>query len=355
MKRQLLLLLICISSTALAQTTKTVKLKATAGNITIRNYTISNVVDDRADTTAIGSMRAGLTNKPAFVNLQQGAGNAISHFISAFVNQSPGTDTIELHIMELNVTEQVKGLKEQADLATRYAFFRNGKKIIDYNGSSYIQTGMDASPYIGKLVSQSIEQVLKEFDNWWPGNKQMFDESKRNRLKVNVTVKTTSSNEGEIVYNADRQLTIADFKGTPDALSKALAATSSGFTMQYEMQGDHTGNIANVELVPYFEIQKSWMKSGGKTAYVLQHEQIHFDISAIKTYEFVVAIKNHTFTVANFKEEMASLQNQYSKEMELMQAQYDEETSHGVFQEKQNLWQARIRNELKEKATATGL
>lgn len=355
MKRKLLLLLLCISSTVLAQPTKTVKLKATVERLTVHSFNIAAVVDDRKDTSNIGTMRAGLTNRTAFVHLQNGARAAIADFIAENLWQSPVMDSMELHILDLNVKESVKGLSEKATLNTRYGFFRNGKKIIEYSGSSYIQSGTDVSPYIGKLVSQSIEQVLKEFDAWWPDNKQTFDESKRNQLKVSVTVKTSSSNEDEIVYNTERSLTIADFKGTPDALSRALAATSSGFMLQYEMQGNYAGNTANVELLPYFEIQKSWMKPGGKTVYVLQHEQLHFDISALKTYELVIAIKNHTFTVANFKEEIASLQKQYSKEMELMQAQYDEETSHGVFKEKQNLWRARIKSELNEKAAAAGL
>jgi hypothetical protein len=352
MKMKLLLLLIFISSTVFAQTTKTVKLKATVERLTVHNYNVAAVVDDRQDTTNIGTMRAGITNRTAFVNLPNGARAAITGFIAENLWQSPVMDSIELHILELNVRESVKGLSEKATLNTKYGFFRNGKKIIEYSGNSYVQTGMDASAYIGKLVSQSIEQVLKEFDTWWPDNRHMFDNSKRDQLKVNVTIKSASSNPDEIVYSTEKPLTVADFKGTPDALSKALAATYSGFVMQYEMQGDYTGNVANVELVPYFEIQKSWMKPGGKTAYVLQHEQLHFDITAIKTYELAAAIKNRTFTVANFKEEIASLQKQYSKEMEVMQTQYDSETSHGIFKEKQNLWQARIKNELKEKAAA---
>lgn len=355
MKIKLLLLLICISSTVLAQPTKTVKLKATVERLTVHSYNITAVVDDRKDTSNIGTMRAGITNKTAFVNLQNGARAAIAGFIIENLWQSPVMDSFELHILDLNVKESAQVFSEKVTLNSRYGFFKNGKKIIEYSGSSYIQNGMDVSPYIGKLVSQSIEQVFKEFDAWWPDNKQTFDESKRNQLKVTVTVKKAATNEDEIVYNAERQLSITDFKGAPDALSKALAATSSGFMMQYEMKGDYSGNTANVELVPYFEIQKSWMKPGGKTAYVLQHEQLHFDITAIKTYELAAAIKNHTFTMANFKEEITSLQKQYSKEMELMQAQYDEETSHGIFKEKQNLWQARIKNELKEKAIAAGL
>jgi hypothetical protein len=355
MKRIILLLLLCMTATVFAQTTKIAKLKPTVERLSIHHYNISAVVDDREDTANIGTMRAGLANKKAFVNLPKGARAAITTFLDENLWQSPVMDSIELHILELRVWESAQTFSEQVNLSTKFGFFRNGKKLIDYSGSSYLKNGTDVSPYIGKLVSQSIEQVLKEFDNWWADNRQMFDESKRNEFKVNISLKSTTNDEDQIVYNTARPLTLADFQGTPDALTKALAATYSGFALQYELQGDHTGSVANIEVTPYFERSKSWMKPNGKTAYVLQHEQLHFDIAAMKTYEFIIALKNFPFTVEGFKEQVASLQKQYSKEMEQMQAEYDAETSHGIFKNKQNMWQSRIKSELLEKARTAGL
>lgn len=354
-KRIMITLLLCIPAAVFAQPAKTVKLKATAGNITVRTFKVSTVVDDREDTTSIGTMRAGIRNKTAFVNLPDGATRAISEFMSTSVNQPDEATPIAFHILKLNVKESVKGMKEQADLSTQYGFFKNGKKIIDYSGTSYVQTGMDASPYIGKLVSQSIEQVLKEFDTWWAANQHLYDESKKEELKVLIHVNTTSTDTDEIMYTASRPLSLADFKGSPDNLSKALAATYSGFSLKYQLQGDHTGSTAHVEIKPYFDQSKSWIKPAGKIPYVLQHEQLHFDIAALKTCELIIAIKNASFTTSGFEESISGLQKKYSKEMEQMQAAYDDETSHGVFKTKQGLWQSRIAAALQEKAAAAGL
>lgn len=352
---RILLFLLLIADTLAAQTIKTVKLKAPTGKISLRNFQVSNIVDEREDTTHIGTMRAGITNKTTFVNLQDGARAAVTGFIGNYTNQPPGKEEIALHILTLNVSEKSKGSKEQVDLDTKYGFFRNGKKIIDYSSTSYVQTGADASPYIGKLVSQSIEQVLKEFDSWWPDNKQLYDESRKNEIKVTVTLKTKSTDPDHLVYNTAIPLTTGDFRGPVDDLSKALAATYSGLALQYEVKGNNMGSAANIEIMPYFDYSKSWMREDGKTAYVLQHEQLHFDITAIKTFELIAAVRATTFTAEGIKEEIAALQRQYSKALEQMQAQYDGETNHGILKDKQSLWFARIKNELKEKAGAAGL
>jgi hypothetical protein len=113
-------------------------------------------------------------------------------------------DSFELHILDLNVKESAQIFSEKATLNSRYGFFKNGKKIIEYSGSSYIQNSMDISPYIGKLVSQSIEQVLKEFDAWWPTNKQKFDESKREQLKVTVIVKNAGIQKDHLLLQISK-------------------------------------------------------------------------------------------------------------------------------------------------------
>lgn len=352
---RILLFLLLIANTLAAQTIKNIKLKAPAGKISLRNFRISNVVDDREDTTHIGTMRAGITNKTALVNLQDGARIAVTEFINNYTHQPSGKEDIELHLLTVNVSEKSKGTKEQVDLETKYGFFYKGKKVIDYGSAAYVQTGMDASPYIGKLVSQSIEQVLKEFDKWWPDNKQLYDESKKNEIKVQVTLKTKSTDPDHLVYNQAVPLTLSDFRGPVDELSKALAATYSGFALQYEVKGNNMGSTANIEIMPYFDYSKSWVKNEGRTAYVLQHEQLHFDITAIKAFELITAIRAAQFTAEGIKEEIAALQRQYSKALEQMQAQYDGETSHGILKDKQSLWFARIKNELQEKAAAAGL
>jgi hypothetical protein len=347
MRKQLMsFLLILAAAASWGQAPRTVKLKATSGKTVLRHVFINKVADDRADTSNIGMIRTGVLNKQAPVSLYNGTTGAIKSFIEAYVQQDQGKDPIELHVLQLKVTEKSVGLKEQADLSTQFGFFKNGKKIIDYSGTSYIQSGMDVSPYIGRLVSQSLENVLKEFDGWWAENRSRYDDSRQEQIRVTVARQQQSTDPDQLVFNSNAPLRIEDFQGTPDELSIALAATYSGFSVQYESKGDHTGTTVTVTVLPYFDRTKSWMKERGKTTYVLLHEQQHFNITAIKTLAFIEALKNFPFTVAGFKEEISMLQKQYGKELEQMQAQYDQETKHGTLKDKQKLWETRIRTEL---------
>lgn len=353
MKKQLMsFLLILATATCWAQAPKVVKLKATSGKTSLRHFSISKVTDDRTDTGNIGMMRAGMLNKQTPVSLHNGTTGAISNFIDAYVQQNPDKDAIELHVLQLKVTEKSVGLKEQADLSTQFGFFKNGKKIIDYSGTSYIQSGMDVSPYIGRLVSQSLENVLREFDGWWADNRFKYDDSRREEIKVTVTWQQQSTDPDQLVFSNAAPLRIEDFQGNPDELSMALAATYSGFSLQYESKGDHTGTSVTVTVLPYFDKTKSWMKERGKTPYVLLHEQQHFNITAIKTLAFIDAVKSFPFTAAGFKEEISTLQKRYGKELEQMQAQYDQETKHGTLKDKQKLWETRIRTELNAQLSA---
>jgi hypothetical protein len=343
------LLYLVLPSVAFSQSPKIVKLKATGGNISINSYHITKVVDDRQDTTNIGIMRAGLRNKQVPVNLVNGAADAITHFISTFVNQSENNQGIELHIQQLAISEKTSGLKEQADLTAGFGFFKNGKKLTEYNGTSYIQTGMDASPYIGKLVSQSIESVLKDFDSWWTKNKHLFDEVQNDKLKVTVVLDTIAYDDDLIAYS-QQPLTISDFAAEPDGMTKALAITYSGFALRSQTQNENGVSSAVINLFPYFDKTKSWMKKDGKNEYVLAHEQLHFDITALKCFELLAFLKQHTFNLKSFQEDVAALQKKFLKETEQLQAQYDKETQHGMLKAKQKEWEQKIKEELKMKA-----
>lgn len=341
----LLLLQACFAA---AQAPKAVKLKATAGKVTLQHCTVTLVADDRSDTSNIGMMRAGLRNKPAPVVLSGGTRSAIAGFIRDYVLQESDNDAIELHILQLQVSEKAIGSKEQADLNTQFGFFRKGQKIIDYSSTAYVQSGLDASPYIGRLVSQSLEHVLKEFDQWWGAHKASYDDSGKDKITVTVQLRRRPMRQDQLVFDRAIPLQVSDFGGKPDKLSRALAATVSGFSLQYELRTAVDGTRAAIQVLPYFDRSKSWMKPSGDTSRILAHEQQHFNIAALKTYAFVNALKVFPFTAAGFDNEVNALQDKYLKALDEMQAQYDEETRHGTLRGKQKEWEARIQTELDE-------
>jgi hypothetical protein len=155
--------------------------------------------------------------------------------------------------------------------------------------------------------------------------------------------------QNSIAYNPQQKLTIADFKGKPDAGADAVALTSSGFAFQagYNYEGDKAA--LSVAVYCSFYKNESWMKERGKNAYVLAHEQRHFDISYWGTLEFIKKIKQTTFR-QQYSEQLKTIYSDVVKQMSELQQQYDTETNNGINTTKQEEWNKKIAKKLSDAA-----
>jgi hypothetical protein len=169
-------------------------------------------------------------------------------------------------------------------------------------------------------------------------------QQRRNNAKVKVVVKIDdrTRNDSLILYKRERPLVTGDFKGKPFSHTKGVAATYSGILMQIE--GESLGDVLSVtvSLQVYFNRYKSWVKPAGRNERVLAHEQIHFDLTAIKACALARAIEQGSYTSENVKEQLHVLQTQHMADLQRLQDSYDLETQHGVIEEKQEEWALRI-------------
>ncbi len=152
--------------------------------------------------------------------------------------------------------------------------------------------------------------------------------------------------ERNILYDPERPLTMADFMGSPDPSSEAVAITSSGF--RFNAGYRRSGGKATIQLAVYcsFDKQESWMKEKGKDPHVLAHEQHHFDISYLHTLKFMQRVKRLQLGSQGFMEQIREVYDQTVAELQEMQNRYDRETSHGIFKEEQLAWNKRIGQEV---------
>jgi hypothetical protein len=323
-----------------AQGAKTIRLKPNKNLYKPRNYHVSKVVDDRTDTTSIGTMRAGIAQKTVPLQIEGGVASAIYHFINNSIRQNVSADALEMHITQLNVSEKNADLRQQADVAFGVAFYQNGNKLIEYTGSSYAQTGFDASAYIEKLIKNSIERSLKDFDNWYTkaeGNAGVL---------ATVNFMRVADDKDLILYNKERKLSLNDFKGEPDDMSKGSAATYSGIGMKYSHERTGRTVKLDVSLYVYFDKSKSWCKEVGKSAKTLNHEQLHFDITALNACRLAEKIKAYNFSIENYSAELEALLKEADKEGTQLQNDYDKESTHGIRQDIQQQWDEDIRSKL---------
>jgi hypothetical protein len=162
-------------------------------------------------------------------------------------------------------------------------------------------------------------------------------------------VEKSNANAADIIYyNTNKKLVWADFKGTPGPSSVVAAITSSGFGYKAGMKSTNGKGEINVSVYCYFSKPNSWVRKGKTTAYILNHEQHHFDATYICTKRFIEKIRNSNLTTTNMNNVLAMLYKECSTEMRKMQADYDGETMNGQLKDKQEKWNLFFDNALLE-------
>lgn len=169
---------------------------------------------------------------------------------------------------------------------------------------------------------------------------------RKQEAQVRVRIATISDQDNLILYRPGSPLKIRDFKGKPDEASPGVGATYSGILMEMEGQEEQGLLTVTVTLTIYFDRQRSWMKKEGRNARVLAHEQLHFDLTAIRACALARAITQEKYTAATIRQRLRALQQQYTQELGREQQDYDRETHHGTLDKAQEQWVQHTASEL---------
>jgi len=321
-----------------------IQLKQQHASYTLKNYYISDVVDDRGENNAIGSITAG--GKKENLVLQKDAATALKNFIEQNVSQDKTKQAIVLHISKMDVDVRTTGETRRVNAAIAFIFYAAGKKVSELSGSGQGEMDEDAGDYIESFIRKTIENNLKKFDSWWAQNRGGI--ATQSSVKVNVTIGRTIDMPNCIVYSLQRPLSINDFTGPVEGGVPELAATSSGTDMGYNVKTQNGQLVLNITLTPYFDRSQSWFKEAGKNPRVLAHEQAHFDITAIKTCELAETMRNAVFTQENYEQLIKQLLAKNTKDANDEETTYDNETDHSIIEDKQIEWQTRLTKKVGE-------
>jgi len=337
-----------VSLTGYSQETKIIKFRQQSLKVRLQNYYIAGVKDDRQDTATIGSVRAGLFSKKyVSLNLPGGAANAFSDFFKGHLTQDTRTIPIILHIAQLEVAEKTGGLKAESEVRMNIGFYNAAGKIVEYKGSNTVQATMDATRYIEELIRRGLDDMLQQFDTWAGQNEQQLKASlQAPSVEVEVQLLSDAADTEKIAWTRGRPLTLDDFRGKPDDLSRASAATNSGLDVRTSVQVQHNQTKVTVTILPFFDKTRSWCRVSSRNALTLQHEQQHFNITAIKGCELADTIRHFTFTVQSYMKELEQLYKQKDKEAHAEQDLYDTETNHGQVAAAQTRWEEALREAL---------
>ncbi|HYD22052.1 MAG TPA: hypothetical protein VEB40_11300 [Flavipsychrobacter sp.] len=345
----LLTLLLWVSNTTIAQTaqkTKVLQLKNEKMRFVPKDHHISLVVDDRADTTNIGFVKTGFSDKKTILKLKGGIAPALQAYIRQNLEQDTTTTAIELHINEMDVAENRSSGIDKAELNIGFSYYAAGEKVISYTSSAYIKSGLDATMYVEEMLRKQTESGLEEFDQWWAKNKAEILAAPS--VVVEAEVDNNPKDTDYIPYSARRPLAYADFKAPADKLSLGAAATYSGVSLNGNFQTLNKQVTLKLKIGALFNQQRSWFKPGSQKQYLLDHEQVHFDITACIACEFLHTLREYKFSFENYSDELEKLKKEAQKTVEALQDQYDEETDHGTITAKQAEWKAKIGERIKK-------
>jgi hypothetical protein len=168
---------------------------------------------------------------------------------------------------------------------------------------------------------------------------------KRGKLiKSDILHIQLEKNDSLILWSFSRKLTWDDFIATPDSNSRYEAIT---YTYIKSKVINYTNNELEYDISCSFEKNKSWTKL--KTASLLKHEQLHFDIAELATRKMRKHFLDHTsLNRDSIKLMINSITQEAILGRKALNQKYDKETNHGIITSKQNHWEEKITKELKE-------
>ena len=145
-----------------------------------------------------------------------------------------------------------------------------------------------------------------------------------------------------IPWSPQRLLSWDDFKGKPHPRSSVGAVTYSGIRYAYESAGDSI----RISVTATFDPGISWVNIRAANAYVLRHEQNHFDITELYARKLRAALKKINPSIPRPHLAAEKLYSRFAAESRDYQDRYDKETDHSRNQANQSRWDQLIKTEL---------
>lgn len=162
---------------------------------------------------------------------------------------------------------------------------------------------------------------------------------------ITTLLLVAQSNDSSITFTP--HLDWRFFKGVPNNDTSA-AVISTTISVAVERVSIWNGKIT-FKACAIMHPSKSWVRPGYAVEYVLQHEQTHFNITAIHAWKLQEALNNKKI-YSQSSPLINSFIHKWQKEMVYMQDQYDRETKNGQDSTVQNIWNKKVLTELNKTA-----
>ncbi|SHN32261.1 hypothetical protein [Chitinophaga sp. CF418] len=252
--------------------------------------------------------------------------------------RSPGTG--DNHISPLPDTTFILVLSQE----DRFNGNGNGKIAVINSSDSTISPACTYEEIIArfKQIARAQGANLVRITSYKkPGYKGDCDKITARLYKVD----NVKAFEQKFEWSPDRKLTWDDFKGTPapNSDTNVAARTSCRFGIRIDTMYA-SGN--RVVVTNEFICRQSSVRPERKTAALLAHEQLHFDLCEVYARLLRKQLANTQLTPANINRVSTDIFLETYRIYKETQWKYDEETQHGLKPEPQARWKENIGKEL---------
>ena len=339
--------------TLLFAQTQTIALKSERLKVQPKGFFIVEVIDGRSVTTNIGKIWS--RPQPLTAVLQGGTAKGIEVFLNRNFNPTK-TDTLTpiiLTIKELRISETLtpaNRVNGEIRMSLGFETYREGRRVYLTGGNAsttYIRAGIAPEEVIEPLIRRLLENEMKGFNDWFAKGIKTSDLLVK-QVKLIFEEDSTLVSDGDTVYyHSNRPLTWKDFLGAPAVLSRWAAQVFTSFG--FEARSTVNNRILELRVRTKVWIDKtiSWARTDSKNDYVLDHEQLHFDITRLTSERFKRHLQTMELSVEDYSSEIQYQYIEFFRLHSQLQQQYDEETSHGINRAAQAQWVKKVRDELR--------
>jgi hypothetical protein len=319
--------------------------------ITPKEYYIADVTDDREDRSAVAWLLPDASAKePSKVDLQGGGLVAVKQFINHNLPHNNILRPVVISLKKFMVTETMQGnggIEGKISLGMSFGLLQDDttKHLVDYNGSIKYTRAPGPAQDVEPMLRQSLGKGLGYFDAWM--NQQAGSNIKLAKAVEVTFIDYQDKTEDDTVYYAtNRPLTWSDFKGK---IPQSRFAAEVYPVIGYDEQVGVEQGVIKVMIGVKVSLPKSaaWAREDSRSDYTLNHEQRHFDIAKIAAEQFKQKLRAEHLPVTNYDGYINSDYLDAYREMDDMQKQYDDETSHGTDHAAQERWNEKIDLQLK--------
>jgi hypothetical protein len=352
----LILLIFSAFNSSAQEMTHSLVLPNTPLNIKAQGFYVTAVIDERTDKKIIARLVPFSTN----ADMKTAAPISIKSeglaFLEQYLKQNfpyhNNEKPIIIRVQKLFVDETVLPdgrIDGKVDLLINFnlktgedmeAHLTNYKAAVHYVRSN-TQTGFAES-----ALRSVTENAMIYFNNWM-GKQAGINPLLAKEVKLTFSdFDAPKPEQDTIYYSTVRPITWADFKDTRPVSSKYAAAVMPGLGFTEQTSINKGVITIHIEMKVYLPKSASWVNAGSQNDYNLNHEQRHFDIVKLVSERFKRTMLTEKLPVLNYDGSINVAYFEALREIDRLQKQYDDETSHGANQSAQEKWNNYIGKEL---------